>query len=852
MPGKFVICTTFNDNILIFADSFRGASAVVTNKTLPVYRTLILIFLTLGSAFGNLKATGDERESKIAHAVRSSESPKMDGRLDDAVWQTADVFTGFKEFEPNNGVPASFRTEVRMLYTDQGLYVAARLFDPQPSEISRQLGPRDAGEDVNADQFGIALDTYDDDQNAFVFQVSASGVQTDMRLSQLGADEVWDAVWRSEVEVNAEGWSVEMEIPYSAIRFPERPVQTWGFQMRRVVRRTRQTFTWNYQDRAVDGDVNQFGELQGIENVDPPIRLSLTPYVSGYVQRYSPGKNGTSSASSSRSFNAGADLKYGLSDGYTLDMTLVPDFGQVVSDNQVLNLSPFEVQFQENRPFFTEGTELFNIANVFYSRRVGGRPLGFFTAYDSLQEGEEVVENPGNSRLINAFKISGRSKKKTGLGIFNAMTSASEAIIRDEDGNERSLQTQPFTNYNVMVADQSISNNSYVSLINTNRIAASGYMANVTAGRLRLADQGNRWFVEGNAAVSQKWDDVAQGGVDLGHKYYYRAGKASGNFTFDVGQNVESDRYNPNDMGFLMSPNEFTDFGRVAYNIYKPFWKLAGQFNSLSFRRSSLYKPYLYQSVNLNWESWFQFKSFDFCGVYAWTSPGKRRDSFEPRVEGRHMNLPAVSGFGGFLSTNYARRWALDLRYGQWFQPGFNAYGHEISIEPRFRVNDRLQFEHDLDMDFQNNIRGFVTFDSLDNSLIGTRDRVNIVNTFTTNFAFSSKINLNFRARHYWSRVSYDAFEVLLESGDLGPTVHEENENINFNAFNIDCVFQWRFAPGSDLFIVWKNSILESGEQIIDSFGQNLNNTFESPQLNSLSLRLLYYVDFARLRRREG
>lgn len=825
-----------------------------------MYRSILLPFILLTFCAFSVQAGGPKKstdksagpEKRVSKASRILEAPKVDGRLDDQAWKEAIPLTNFTEFEPNNGTPASEKTEVRILYDNVAVYIGAKMYDSKPEEISKQLGDRDSGDDVNTDMFGIGFDTYDDNQNGFIFFVSAAGVQTDVRISQVGWDQVWDAVWKSSVQIEDDGWSVEMEIPYSALRFPAQEVQTWGVQCRRGLRRTRQTFYWNYQGRDIDGEVNQWGELQGIEGVDPPLRLSLLPYVSYYRQFYNPGKNSTDPRSASGIFNAGADLKYGISESFTLDMTLVPDFGQVVSDNQVLNLSPFEVRFQENRPFFTEGTELFNIAGVFYSRRIGSLPRnyspGSWAAEDTLVGDEEIINNPASSKLVNAFKVSGRTQKKTGLGVFNAMTSPMRATVSGSDGT-REVITQDFTNYNVAVVDQSISKNSLASLINTNRMERGGFMANVTAARLRLADNKNNWFMNASGALSQRYDDIKEGDADLGYKYYYEVGKNNGNFTFNVGQNVESDTYNPNDMGFLMAPNEYTNFARVRYNIYKPFWKLVGQFNSFSIQQQNLYKPRKYQNINLNYDSWFQFKTFDFTGFFVWANPGKRFDYFESRT-GAVFNRRGAWGGGGFLSTNYARRWALDLNYSAWASPGFGASGFNLNISPRFRVSDKLQFVHSLDLDLNDDTRGFVTFDDDDNSLIGVRDRKNVVNTFNTTYSFTSKMNLNFRLRHYWSRVSYDDILVLLDDGELGATDYDENHDINFNVFNIDCVFRWRFAPGSDIFVVWKNSILESGDLLINSFGQNLQNTFQSPQTNSISLRILYFLDFARFRKK--
>ncbi|HHG83511.1 MAG TPA: hypothetical protein ENJ82_02080, partial [Bacteroidetes bacterium] len=633
-------------------------------------------------------------KEKSISAVRLHAALKLDGMLNDAAWQEAPIATDFVQSQPINGGAPSQRTEVRILYDNKAIYIGAMLFDTAPDSILSQLSKRDVGGGVNTDYFSVAFDTYDDDQNAFHFAVSAAGVQTDSRLSQVGEDDVWDAVWKSEVRITDDGWSVEMEIPYSALRFPKRDVQRWGMQIRRIIRRRRETVYWNFVDRSIDGIINQFGTLDGLRGIEPPIRLALTPYVSGYVQRFSPGA-GPGIASNSYSFNAGADLKLGLSESFTLDMTLVPDFGQVVSDNQVLNLSPFEVRFQENRQFFTEGTELFNIAGIFYSRRIGGRPRNFGAANAGLRAGESVAQNPASTRLLNAFKISGRTPGRTGLGLFNAMTGPSKALITGGEGGDREVVTQAFTNYNVLVADQSLGGNSYASIINTNRMEADGFMANVTAGRIKLADAGNVYAIQASAASSQRWDKVNQGKPILGYKYNYFLGKFSGNLRFDIGQNVESATYNPNDLGFLIAPNEFTDFGRIAYNVYKPKWKFLAFGNEVGARMQHLEDPRRFSFFRFFYNSWFQLKSFDFFGFRANYRPVDGNDFFESRVTGRSMAIPKGYGVGGFFSSNYARRFALDLHWNFDWRPTWEQESYGYSISPRFRVNDKLQFIFD-------------------------------------------------------------------------------------------------------------------------------------------------------------
>ena len=228
-------------------------------------------------------------------------------------------------------------------------------------------------------------------------------------------------------------------------------------------------------------------------------------------------------------YNGGLDLKYGINESFTLDATLVPDFGQVRSDDQVLNLSPYEVKFNENSPFFMEGTELFSKGGIFYSRRIGSKPNGYDNAYDQLDANEVVTSNPSESTLINATKISGRTQSGLGIGIFNAMTRNMHATIKDTLSEDiREVLTGPFTNYNMIVVDQSLKNNSYVSFVNTNvrRNAEKDdyyYTANVTATDFRIQDRSRQYSISGKAALSQKYYDNAD--TDLGHMLELRMGK---------------------------------------------------------------------------------------------------------------------------------------------------------------------------------------------------------------------------------------------------------------------------------------------------------------------------------------
>ena len=353
---------------------------------------------------------------KSIHAVRTNASIKIDGEMDELDWANAPAANEFVMYEPYNGKTPSLPSEVRFLYDDAALYVGAVLYDSALDSINTSLAKRDNNSAV-ADYFGVFLSPYNDGLNAFQFWVLASGVQLDCKHTGGNDDYSWSAVWQSATKVTDKGWVVEMKIPYSAIRFPKKDIQEWGLNICRNVRRKGEWSSWNFIDKSVNGLVNQSGLLQGIEKVAPPLRLSFTPYLSSYYEW-----NGIEHKNQS-SMRGGMDLKYGINESYTLDMMLIPDFGQVQSDDAVLNLSTIETKFNEKRNFFSEGTDLFSKGGIFYSRRIGGRPAHFSDAGSNLAKHEAVSTNPSTIQLLNATKISGRSKSGLGVGFLNAMGS---------------------------------------------------------------------------------------------------------------------------------------------------------------------------------------------------------------------------------------------------------------------------------------------------------------------------------------------------------------------------------------------------------------------------------------------
>ena len=809
---------------------------------------LMVIVLTLQAQASSLSVN-----KKSLEAYRIHGGIKIDGKLDEPAWQEAHIATGFTQYSPYNGDPATYKTEVKVLYDQSAIYIGAFMFDPNPDSIYTELGKRDSDRDLNADHFSFDINPFNDGVNGMTFKVSASGVKSDKKRTSSGrhgSDLNWDAVWQSHVQINKNGWVVEMKIPYSALRFPNTPIQQWGVNFWREIRRKREWSAWNYVNNEVGNTFNYLGELDGIKEIKPPLRLSVTPYVSGYLE------NNSGTGNWATRYNGGMDLKYGINESFTLDATLIPDFGQVQSDDVILNLSPFEVKYNEKRQFFTEGTELFSKGNIFYSRRVGSKPRRYSHADDDLGPNEKVKDNPAESGLINATKISGRTNKGLGIGFFNAMSPAMYADIMDTLNDERrQVMTQPFTNYNMLVFDQSLKNNSYISLANTNvwRNAPHSedyYTANVTATDFKLLDKSNKYSVGGQAAMSQKYYDSLD--TESGYRVALHLGKTGGIFRAEYETEILSDKYDPNDMGFERKQNEVTHQGTFSYNIFKPVGILQSSRNAFEIEYTGQYQPAKRSEVQLNLNTFTSFMNYWYTRVEFQFTPFGTHDFYEPRVAGRSYYRYPEASVSGWLSTDSRKkisgRFTMDI--GK--RSGYDQRSIRFGFTPTFKFSDRLKFSYGFSYSNKLNDIGYLARSSAEDTIwFAGRNVKTISNTLLSSFIFNNKSYLTFRLRHYWSRADYnDTYYLLNDGGTLAPTGYSGADDINFNTFNIDMSYVWRFAPGSELSLVWKNSIYTYDDYLQPGFSENLKYTLQAPQVNSLSLKILYYLDYQYLRKK--
>ena len=408
---------------------------------------------------------------RVVTAVRASPAPVLDGRLDDPVWRIATPATGFRRDRPGDGNPASERTEVRVAYTADALYVGARMYDRDPARISRLRGRRDSFMQQN-DQFQVQIDSYHDHRTAFVFGVTPAGGRNDLAAPNdgvRGADSGWDPVWETATRVDSLGWVAEMRIPFSQLRFREGERQVWGINFRREILHAGEGVEWHWNPPTVSGWASQFGHLVGLEGVRRPGRVEVLPYAvsrASFDQRAdprSPFDDGSVFGGS-----AGLDLKYGLTSGLTLDATFNPDFGQVEADPEVVNLSAYETFFEERRPFFVEGSGLFGFGGLerqrfFYSRRVGQRP-----AVSAYGQGA-YVDQPSASTILGAAKVSGRTETGWVVGFVNATTQRETARVSQGDGSPfAEVPVDPLSNTTALRLRRDMrSGDSYVGAIAT-------------------------------------------------------------------------------------------------------------------------------------------------------------------------------------------------------------------------------------------------------------------------------------------------------------------------------------------------------------------------------------------------
>lgn len=409
-------------------------------------------FLSIIILFLVLTTSGQTSEKKQYKAEQITDAPVINGILDEAIWQGGSWIDDFTQNEPYNGARATQRTEFKIVFDKDNLYVGVKAYDSSPDSIVNRLTRRDH---ADGDLVAIMLDSYHDLRTGFVFGISSAGVKYDFMITNDGqnADQSWDPNWWSKTSINSEGWIAEMKIPLSQLRFEENSGDVWGLEMARVLYRKQETSFWQHIPKDAPGMVHLFGELKGLEQIKPRKIFDVTPYAVVRTERFEADpENPFRSDGKKSGLNAGIDAKIGVTNNLTMDLTVNPDFGQVEADPSQVNLSAYETFFEEKRPFFIEGSNITNFAlgigdggigndNLFYSRRIGRRPQG----YPDLQDGWNA-DVPTNTNILGAAKLTGKTKDGLSVGFVEALTAEQKASI-DTIGGRKYETVEPLTNY---------------------------------------------------------------------------------------------------------------------------------------------------------------------------------------------------------------------------------------------------------------------------------------------------------------------------------------------------------------------------------------------------------------------
>lgn len=563
-------------------------------------------------------SNGHAHPSPTLRAMALAGSITLDGKLDEAAWASAEAATDFRQQEPHEGQPATQRTELRILFDDDALYIGARMFDSLGARgVSSRLVRRD--QETDSDWLEIIFDTYHNHLGRTIFSVNPAGVRNDAGQATEFADQSWDPVWEAKTSIDSLGWTAELRIPFSQLRFARDSVQTWGMQVWRTVNRINEVSMWSFWGRNEPGGPQRFGHVEGLEVTRGARRLEIMPYVVGRAQFLKPGAPGDPFYERERQdARFGGDLKYLVTSTLTLDATINPDFGQVEVDPAVVNLTAFETSFQERRPFFVAGGGVFGFGgfscyfcsnvssmSLFYSRRIGRVPQG------SLPSGTDYADIPDATTILGAAKVSGRTRSGFTIGMLDAVTDRETAPLLM--GTSRLAQeVEPRTNYFVgrvkkdfnrgnleigaiATSVMRFTGDSLVEARLPSHAEALGFDWNARWNNRTYSFQGNMAFsnVEGEPTVIDRIQrasaryfqrpDRQHGGNDLfsdrydpdatrlrGFGGYARLAKNSGNWLWETAVNLRSPGFEVNDLAFLTRADYLWMNGNIVRSYTKP------------------------------------------------------------------------------------------------------------------------------------------------------------------------------------------------------------------------------------------------------------------------------------------
>ncbi len=859
------------------------------------------------SAGGALVVPGccsDGNDALVLPATRVADADiSVDGVMEETAWGTAAVATRFTQFEPDEGQSASQRTEARILYGATALFVFMRAHDTNPDEIAGQMTRRD--QQSYSDLLGVVIDSYFDRRTAFQFAVNPVGVKQDIyRFDDTDEDSGWDAVWDVATRRDEGGWSAEFRIPYSQLRFRNRAEQTWGINFLRLIARREELSAWAPTTRADGGIVSRFGELSGLNDLDPPRRLEIMPYSLARLQR-APGDEADPFHRPNDVLGSmGADVKYGVTSDITLDVTLNPDFGQVEADPAQVNLTAFETFLPERRPFFVEGAGIFDFGialgdgdngneSLFYSRRIGRAPQGEVDSQGGYADADD------QTTILGAWKLSGKTAGGWSIGALHAVTSEERADVAPGEGAPFRKPVEPFSNQGVLRLQKDFGEGrSTLGFIGTAlrrdaevaeelEIRSSAYTGGVD---FRHRFGGDAWQLEGYFLGSYvQGSETAIARTQRSPARYYQRPDA-GHVSYDEERtSLVGSAANLGVMKFAGSPwrvgtgvqtrtpgFEVNDLGYQRDADYLVHWIWGGYHNSAP------QGPFRNWFVNLNaWNVWnydrdragtggnvnlnFQLRNF-------WYGYGGVNHELGSWSDGLLRGGPLLRSEA---QTNFWAGFGGDARKPVRF--GVNSWGNvrpesdswSVGVSPTIGLRPSGRTTINLGASFRRNVDDRQWVRRIDNGadhyLFARIEQTTLGLTARMDYAFTPNLSLQVYAQPFvgsgryreFKRVAdpravryadrFEAVEVRTEGtrhhAELGGSPASfDNPDFNFKQFRSNAVLRWEYSPGSVFYLAWSQGRNHSADTGQFDFGSDFRDLFGVAPDNVFMAKISYWL----------
>jgi hypothetical protein len=792
-------------------------------------------------------------------ASRVSPPPQIDGVLREREWELAVPVSGFLQYDPEEGSPATEETLVRVLYDGAALYFGVLCRDSDPRRVVRQLSRRDRS--AEADRFTITIDSYHDHQTAFVFSGTVSGVQSDGLISQAGRtyDVQWDAVWDYAARVTREGWSAEFRIPFTSLRFNPEDEMVWGINFRRYIARKGETVEWVMVPRSETGSVAKMGHLSGLKGVRPPSQLALRPYVVSEA-KFEP-QPSPFPVKRALEANAGFDLKWGVTNEFTLDAAVNPDFGQVEVDRAIINLTVFETLYPEKRPFFLEGNQMFTFGEMydrsslqlFYSRRIGQRP----TLRLSPPPGYAYAENPGATRILGAVKFTGKTPNGLTVGGLSALTDREYVSFKDIDGNRTERQrVEPRGSYNVARLRKDILENSSVGLMATSAFKEDYGPAYSGGIDWNLRFLRNTHLVEGYIAASQVTNSAGRQLHGTAGKIFL--GKVAGEHLLAVTMyDYASKKFWINALGFFNKPREH---GGVTQIIVKN-----DRVNKAAIRRFNVsgqtdYR-WNYDRVNtlnnLELQGTLEYTNF-WYSILTYQHDFPAHDDANRGIIGLYRR-PRVDTYQLSVTTDMRKPVQAELLggYSKSAKGGTSWLG---SLKLTIRPTAATELTPGISVLSSRNEEAWVyspaagfgstiydpNIGPAPFSLYADRDYDEVDLSLRGIVAFTPKITLQFFGQVLLDKARFVDFRRLAGPRELVPydfasSPRYVDPDFNEKTMNANVVLRWEYLPGSTLYFVWTHYRYGNSGIFSRGLRQNFSDAFGLPADNLLLLKVSYW-----------